>query len=125
MTQTVAPMKKLRDTPLRYRIAASLLFGGTSLFLFGVVFALVGQADHAAADQVWGWVMVVTLIAVTGATGAFCALVAWGALSDPNSRIGAWVQKKDLAGSVQYFLVEAAMLALLLFGLWLLGIKEF
>lgn len=116
-------MKELREAPLHYRVAASLLFGGISLFLFGVVFALVRQADHAAADQVWGWVVVATLIAVTGATGAFFALVAWGAFSDPNSRLGAWVQKRNLVGAVQYFLFEGAMLLLLLFGFWLFGIK--
>jgi hypothetical protein len=60
-----------------------------SLFLFGVVFALVRQADRAAANQAWAWVVIAALIASIAAAGAFCALVAWGALSDPKSRLGA------------------------------------
>ena len=38
--------------PLRYSVA-SLLFGGMSLFLFGVVFALVRQADRIAPNPAW------------------------------------------------------------------------
>jgi hypothetical protein len=119
-------MTKLGDVPPRYRIAASLLFGGISLFLFGAVFALVRQADHAARRyQAWDWLVIAALIGFVAATGAFFALVAWGALSDPKSRLGAWVRKRPLADAVQYFLVEAVMLVLLLVGLWLSGIKQF
>jgi hypothetical protein len=89
-------MKKLRDVPLCYRVA-SLLYGGISLFLFGVVFALVRQADRAAANQAWAWVVMAALIALIAATGAFFALVAWGALSDPKSRLGAWERTDPLA----------------------------
>ncbi|WP_146988538.1 hypothetical protein [Bradyrhizobium macuxiense] len=115
-------MKILRDVQLRYRVAASLLYGGMSLFLFGVAVALVRQADHAAADQAWGWVVIAALIAVIAATGIALALVAWGALSDPKSRLGAWVQKRPLADGVHHMLGEAAILVVLLFGLWFLGI---
>jgi hypothetical protein len=121
----VVALKKLPDSPLRYRVSASFVFGGISLFLFGVIFALMRQADRAAANQTWAWVVIAALIAVIGATGAFCGLIAWGALSDPTSRLGAWARKKPLADAVQHFLVEAAMCVLLLFVLWLLGIKEF
>jgi hypothetical protein len=100
-------MKNLRDVPLCYRVASSLIFGGMSLFLFGVVFALVRQADRAAANQAWGWVMVTALVAVVAATGALFAVVAWGALSDPKSRLGAWVQKRPLADGVHYAASEA------------------
>ncbi|MGY3529575.1 hypothetical protein [Bradyrhizobium sp. USDA 4452] len=116
-------MKKMPDNPLHYRVAASLIFGGMSLFLFGVVFALVRQAGHAAENQAWGWLVIAALIALVAATGAFFALVAWGALSDPKSRLGAWVQKRPLTDAVHYFFVEAAMLVLLLFGFWFSGIK--
>ncbi len=34
------------------------------------------------------------LIAVVAAAGALFAIVAWGALSDPKSRLGSWVQEK-------------------------------
>jgi hypothetical protein len=101
-------MKKLLDVPLRYRVAASLLYGGMSLFLFGVVFAVVvRQADRVAAYQAWEWVVVAALIALMVAAGAFCALVAWGALSDPKSGLGAWVQKWPLVDSVFYAASEA------------------
>ena len=116
-------MKKLRDVPLRYRAAASLLYGGMSLFLFGVVFALVRQADRAAANQAWAWMVIAALIALIAAAGAFCALIAWGTLSDPKLQLGAWVQKRPLADAAQHLLVEAAMLVLLLFGFWFSGIK--
>ena len=99
-------MKKLRDVPLIYRVA-SLLFGGMSLCLFGVVFALVRRADHAAENQAWPWVVVAALIALTAAVGTFFGLVAWGALSDPKSRLGAWVQKWPLADAVGYVASEA------------------
>jgi hypothetical protein len=115
--------EKLRDVPLRYRVAASLLYGGMSPFLFGVFFALVRQADHAAANQAWAWAVVVALIALVAAVGAFFGLVAWGALSDPKSRLGTWVQKRPLADGVQHLFVEAAMLVLLLFGFWFSGMK--
>ncbi|MGZ5870492.1 MAG: hypothetical protein ACXWKP_00075 [Bradyrhizobium sp.] len=86
-------MKKLRDVPLRYRFAA-LIFGGTSIFLFGVVFALVRQEYRVAASQAWeAWVMA-ALIASVAAAGAFFALEAWVALSDPKSRLGSWFQRK-------------------------------
>jgi hypothetical protein len=88
-----------------------------------VVFALVRQAHRAAANQAWGWVVIAAVIALTAAAGALFGLVAWGALSDPKSRLGAWVQKMPLADAVQHLLVEAAMLVLLLFGFWFLGIK--
>ena len=118
----IEAMNKLRNVSLRYRVAASLIYGGISLFLFGVAFALVRRADHAAANQAWAWVVIAALIALVAATGAFCALVAWGALSDPKSRLGAWVQKMHLADSVQYFLVEGALLVLF-FGFWFLATK--
>lgn len=63
-------MKKLRAVPLRYRFAA-LVFGGASLFLFGVVFALVQQEYRVAASPAWeAWVMA-ALIALVAAAGAF------------------------------------------------------
>jgi hypothetical protein len=65
-----------------------------SLFLFGVVFALVRQADRAAANQAWAWVVMAALIALVAAVGAFFALGAWVALSDPKSRLGSWFQRK-------------------------------
>jgi hypothetical protein len=45
-----APLKTLRDIPLRYRVAA-LVYGGISLFLFGVVVGLLRQADRIAQIQ--------------------------------------------------------------------------
>ncbi|QOZ33167.1 hypothetical protein [Bradyrhizobium sp. CCBAU 53421] len=102
-------MKYLRDVPLRYRVASSLIFGGMSLFLFGVDCALVRQANRAAANQAWGWVVVAALVAAIAATGAFFALVAWGALSDPKSRLGAWVQERPLADGVHYAASEALL----------------
>jgi hypothetical protein len=96
-------MKNQRDVPLCYRVAFSLIFGGMSLFLFGfAVFALVQQADRAAANQAWESVVIEAFFALIAAAGAFCALVAWGALSDPKSRLGAWVQKRHLANAVHY-----------------------
>jgi len=85
-------MKKLRDVPLRYRIAA-LVHGGMSLFLFGVVFALPRQADRIAATPAGAWVLA-ALVALIVAVGAFFALAAWVALSDPKSRLGSWLQRK-------------------------------
>jgi hypothetical protein len=69
-------MKKLRDVPLRYRVAA-LVYSGISLFLFGVAFALVRQADRIAPNPAWAWVLAALVASVT-AVGAFFALVAWG-----------------------------------------------
>ena len=110
-------------SPLLHRVNASLLYGGMSLFLFGVVFALVRQADRSAAYLVGAWVVMAALIALIAALGAFCALVAWGALSDPKSRLGAWVQKRPLADAVRYLLVEIVMCVLLILllsysGIW-------
>src|ERR1700739_2850355 len=99
-------MKKLRDVPLRYRAAASLLYGGMSLFLFGVVFALVRQADRAAANQAWAWMVIAALIALIAAAGAFCALIAWGTLSDPKLQLGAWVQKRPMAAGVAFLVLD-------------------
>jgi lysylphosphatidylglycerol synthetase-like protein (DUF2156 family) len=79
-------MKNLRDVPLRYRVAA-LVCGGISLFLFGVVFALLRQADRIAPSPAWDWVLA-ALIALIAAAGALFGLLAWGALSDPKSRLG-------------------------------------
>jgi hypothetical protein len=88
----VAPMKKLRDVPVRYRVVA-LFYGGISLFLFGVVFALLRQAYRVPPNPAWAWVLA-ALIAVVAAAGACFALVAWGALSDPKSRLGSWFKKR-------------------------------
>jgi hypothetical protein len=85
-------MKRLRDVPLRHRFAA-LVFGGTSLLLFGVIFALLRQADRVAPTPAWAWVLA-ALIAVVAAASAFFALGAWAALSDPKSRLGSWFQRK-------------------------------
>ncbi len=117
-------MKTLPDAPLRYRVAASLLFGGMSLSLFGfVVFALLQQADRATANQAWDWVFTTALIVLIAAVGALSGLIALGAMRDPKSRLGAWARKRPLVDVVQYVLFEAAMLVLILFGLWCLGIK--
>jgi hypothetical protein len=121
----VAPMEKQREVTLGYRVAASLLFGGISVFLFAVVVALVRHADHAAENRVWGWVLITTLIALVAAVAIVYALVAWGTLSNPKSRLGARVQKMHLADAVHYFLGEAAMAVLLLVVLSFLGIKQF
>jgi hypothetical protein len=99
-------MKNQPDVPLRYRVAFSLIYGGISLFLFGVVFAMVQQADRVAANQAWRWVMVTALVAVVAAAGAFGTVVAWGTLSDPKSRLGAWV-RKWLVDAVHYAAGEA------------------
>jgi len=117
-----APKKK-PDVSLRYRVAASVIFGGMSLFLFGfVVFGLVRRANGHAESQTWERVVISALIALIAAAAAFFALFAWGALSDPQSRLGAWVQKR-LTDAVHHFLIEAAMLVLMLIGFWFLGIK--
>jgi hypothetical protein len=83
-------MKKLRDVPLRYRVAA-VVYGGISLFLFGVVFALVRREYRIPMSPAW---VMAALIALVAAVGAFSALAAWGALSDPKSRLGSWAQRK-------------------------------
>jgi hypothetical protein len=93
VTNDVAPMKTLRDAPLRYRIAA-FAWGAMSLFLFGVVFALVRQAYRGPPNPAWAWGVLAALIAVVAAAGAVFAIVAWGALRDPKSRLGSWVQEK-------------------------------
>jgi hypothetical protein len=105
-------MKKLRDVPLRYRFAA-LVCGGMSLFLFGVVFALLRKADRIAPNPAWAWVLA-ALIALVAAAGAFFALGAWVALSDPKSRLASWFQRKtsvaDAAEAmVVQFCVEGSM----------------
>lgn len=89
----VAPLKKLRDVPLRYYVAA-LVCGGISLFLFGVVFALLRQADRIAPNPAWDWVLA-ALIALIAAVGALFGLLAWGALSDPKSRLGSRFREKS------------------------------
>ena len=101
-------MKKLRDVQLRYCFAAPV-FGGISLFLFGVVFALLRQVDHRIEpNPAWAWVLA-ALIALVAAAGAFFALVAWGALSDPKSRLGSWVQEKYLPDAVLLLCSEGLM----------------
>jgi len=107
---------------LRYRIVGSILYCGVSLFLFGVVvFALMRTADHLVPiSSVGDWTIIVALIAAVVATGAVFSLMAWGLVSDPKSRLGAWVQKKPL---VENFLIQAGMLVLSLFLYWLLGIR--
>jgi hypothetical protein len=113
----VAAMKKLRDVPLRYHVAA-LLFGGISLFLFGVVFAMLRQAYRVAASPAWEAWVVAALIAVVAATGAFFALVALGAVSDPKSRLGSWVHEKYLADAVIYFCSEGLIYGGFFLSLW-------
>jgi hypothetical protein len=100
-------MKKLRDVPLRYRVA-TLVYGGISLFLFGVVFALVRQEYRIAANPAWSRLVIAALNALVAAVGAFCALAALGALSDPKSRLGARVQKMPLADAGPFLLCSAA-----------------
>jgi hypothetical protein len=107
-------MKKLRDVPLRYRVAA-LVFGGISLFLFGVVFALVQQEYRVAASPAW---LMAALIALVAAAGACFALVAWGALSDPESRLGSWFGKR--ADAVHSSLWSAAFESVMWVGFYLI-----
>jgi hypothetical protein len=107
-------MKKLRDTPLRYRIAA-LVCGGISLFLFGVVFALVRQANRVAASPAWSVWVVAALISLVAAVGAFFAIVALGALSDPKSRLGSRFREKSV-DATHYFLASMAFDSLILGG---------
>jgi hypothetical protein len=109
-------MKKLRDVPLRDRVAA-LVFGGISLFLFGVVFALLRQADRIAPNPAWAWVLA-ALIALVAAAGACFALVAWGALSDPESRLGSWFGKR--ADAVHSSLWSAAFESVMWVGFYLI-----
>jgi divalent metal cation (Fe/Co/Zn/Cd) transporter len=104
-------MKKLRDVPLRYGVAA-LVCGGMSLFLFAVVFALVRQAYRVAANPAW---VMAALIALAAAVGAFLALLAWGALSDPKSLLGSRFREKS-ADAAQYFLLNAAFESLMWVG---------
>jgi hypothetical protein len=54
VTNDVARMKKPRDVPLRYGVGA-LFCGGMSLFLFGVVFAMVRQAYRGPPNPAWAW----------------------------------------------------------------------
>jgi hypothetical protein len=89
----VGPMKKLRDVSLRYRVSA-LVYGGISLFLFGVVFAVVRQAYRGPPNPAWAWGVLAALVAVVAAAGALFGVVAWGALSDPKSRLGSWFKER-------------------------------
>jgi hypothetical protein len=109
-------MKKLRDVPLRYGVAA-LVCGGMSLFLFGVVFAVLRQADRVAPTPAWAWVLA-ALIAVVAAAGAFFGLLAWGALSDQKSRLGSWFGRKSL-DAPPYFLWSAAFESSMWIGIFL------
>lgn len=84
---------------------------------------LLQQADRATANQAWDWVFTTALIVLIAAVGALSGLIALGAMRDPKSRLGAWARKRPLVDVVQYVLFEAAMLVLILFGLWCLGIK--
>jgi hypothetical protein len=98
-------MKKLRDVPLRYRVAA-LVNSGISLFLFGVVFALLRQAYRGPPNPAWAWGVLAALIAAVAAAGALFGVVAWGALSDPKSQLGSRFREKN-AEAAQYFAVES------------------
>jgi hypothetical protein len=98
-------MNNLRDVPLRDRFAA-LVFGGTSLFLFGVVFALVKREYRVAASPAWEAWMVAALIITVAAAGAFFALGARAALIDPRLRLGSWFRRK-------MFVADAAELMVL------------
>ena len=100
-------MRKLRDVPLRYSVAA-VVFGGISLFLFGVVFALVQQEYRVAASLAWPTWLMAALIALVAAAGAFFALVALGTLSDPKSRLGSWVHD-EAEGTVAYLCSEGLL----------------
>ncbi|WP_159008706.1 hypothetical protein [Bradyrhizobium sp. S69] len=109
-----APMKKLRNVPPRYRVAA-LVCGGMSLFLFGVVFAMLRQAYHVAVSSAWSVWVVAALIVLVAAVGAFFALLAWGALSDPKSRLGSRFREKS-ADAAQYLLLNVAFESLMWVG---------
>jgi drug/metabolite transporter (DMT)-like permease len=97
-------MKKLRDVPLRYG-AAALVCGGMSVFLFGVVFALVRREYRIPLNPAW---VMAAAIALVAAVGAFFALLAWGSLSDPKSRLGSRFREKS-ADAAQYILFESLM----------------
>jgi len=114
----VAPMEKLRDVPLRYRVAA-LACGGMSLFLFGVVFAMLRQAYRVAASPAWSAWVVAALIVLVAAVGALFALLAWGALSDPKSRLGSRFREKS-ADAAQFILLNAAFESLMWVGFFLI-----
>jgi hypothetical protein len=103
-------MKKLRDVPLRYGVAA-LVCGGMSLFLFGVVFVMLRQAYHVTENQAWPWGVLAALVAVVAVAGACFGLVAWAALSDPKSRLGSWFGKKaaDILSSLWSAAFEVLM----------------
>lgn len=107
-------MKKLRDVPLRYGVAA-LFCGGMSLFLFGVVFAVVRQVYRGPPNPAWAWGVLAALVAVVAAAGAFFALLAWGALSDPKSRLGSRFRENS-AEAAPYFLLNAAFESLMWVG---------
>jgi uncharacterized membrane protein len=109
-------MKKLRGVPLRDGVAA-LVYGGISLFLFGVVFGLLRQADRIAPNPAWSWVLA-ALIALVAAAGALFGLVAWGALSDPESRLGSWFRKR--ADDVHSSLWSAAFETVMWVGFYLI-----
>jgi hypothetical protein len=104
-----APVRTLRDVPLRHRVAA-LVYGAISLFLFGVVFDLPRHADRIAPTPAWAWVLA-ALIALVAAVGALFGLVAWGALSDPKSRLGSWFRKRadDVHSSLWSVAFETVM----------------
>ena len=119
VTNDVARMKKPRDVPLRYGVGA-LFCGGMSLFLFGVVFAMVRQAYRGPPNPAWAWGVLAALIAVVAAAGAFFALLAWGALSDPKSRLGSRFREKSVEAAL-YFLWNAAFESLMWVGFGLVG----
>ena len=99
-------MRSLRDVPPIYRVA-SLLNGGISVLFFGVAFGMVQRAVHAPENQAWASAVGGAITAVTAAMGVFFGLLAWGALSDPKSRLGAWVQEFPLADGVYQMAMEA------------------
>jgi hypothetical protein len=100
-------MKKLRDLELRYGVAA-LVFGGISLFLFGVVLTLVQRAYLVAASPAWPAWLIAALIALVAAAGTFFALVAWAALSDTKSRLHSWVHD-EAEGMLAYLCSEGLL----------------
>jgi hypothetical protein len=119
VSNDVAPMKKLRDVPLRYRVVA-LACGGISLFLFGVVFAVLRQAYRTSPNSAWAWEVLAALVAVVAAAGACFGLVAWAALSDPKSRLGSWFGKK--AADILSSLSSAALECLMWVGFFLISL---
>jgi hypothetical protein len=94
--------------PPRFRVVALLLFGGMSLFMFGVVFALVHQAYSVAASPAWPVWLIAALVVLVATVGVFFALLAWGVLSDAPSQLGSWVHDKA-EGMVAYLLNEGLL----------------